>query len=168
MSGILCGVFCLRGWHGVWFVALQDLTLVCSNVCCPLSLVFGLFVWSRRRRSLFLSLSLRRWGNPNPLRGVWGSPCVLSFLDAVYVFNPYVFLFTYTKASPRTCFFFFLFFVAVARFLVVVVLGLWWLLSASPSRWFCCVACMQTRLTKKGWPTRRRPNYDCNHSFVLG
>ena len=141
MLGILCGVFCLRGWHGVWFVALQDLTLVWSNVCCPLSLVFGLCVWSRRRRSLFLSLSLRRWGNPNPLRGVWGSPCVLSFLDAVYVFNPYVFPFTYTKASPRTCFFF-PFLVAAARFLVVVVLGLWWLLSASPSRWFCCVACM--------------------------
>ena len=73
---MLFGFFSLWGWHGVWFVALQDLTLVCPNVCCPLFLVSWLFVWFRRRRSFFLSLSLRRWGNPNPRFRGFGAPLV--------------------------------------------------------------------------------------------
>ena len=49
----------------------------CLVVVCVLLL---LFVWlvSSTPCSLFFSLSLRRWGNPNLLRGVWGSPCVSS------------------------------------------------------------------------------------------
>ena len=58
--------------------------------------------------SLFLSLclSLRRWGNPNPI-GVWVSPCVLCILAADFVSNPYSVLINFPKASPRACFFFF-------------------------------------------------------------
>ena len=77
MLGILFGVFfSLWGWNGVWFVALQDLTPVCPDVCCPLSLsfVFGIFVGA----VFSLSLFLRCWGNPNPFSGVWDSPCVSS------------------------------------------------------------------------------------------
>ena len=110
-SGMDVWIFCWFSW---------SLGLDFCLVWCPLGpdpcqpkclfvLSLSLVVWCVRRRR-FLSFSLRRWGNPNPLRGVWGSPCVLSFLDAVYVFNPYVFPFTYIKASPRTCFFFFVFF----------------------------------------------------------
>ena len=42
--------------------------------------LFFSFVWlvSSPPCSLFFSLPLRRWGNPNPLRGVWGSLCVSS------------------------------------------------------------------------------------------
>ena len=41
------------------------------------SLIFS-FVWLVSSTPCFLFSSLRRLGNPNPLRGVWGSPCVSS------------------------------------------------------------------------------------------
>ena len=60
-------------------VPFKTCPLVRFGVCCPL-LFLWLFGWFRRRRSLSLSLSffLRRWGNPNPVSGVWDSPCVSS------------------------------------------------------------------------------------------
>ena len=69
---------------------------------------------------LFSSLSLRRWGNPNPLRGVWGSPCGLFFLYTLPDLDPYFVLDTYTTATPSTCFFFS---VVVVRFPSWVFLG---------------------------------------------
>ena len=49
-------------------------------------------------------LSLRRWGNPN----LFGLGYLLCFFDlhALSDIDPYIFPYTYTKASPRTCFFF--------------------------------------------------------------
>ena len=69
---------------------------------CPSSLLPG---WFRRRR-IALFLSLRRWGTPN-LFGL-GFPLCFFNLDTLSALDPYVFLVTYTKASPRTCLFFFL------------------------------------------------------------
>ena len=76
--------------NGVWFVALQDLTPVCPDVCCPLSLSLSLFFFLSlslslslfcvryfRRRRFSLCLSHRCWGNPNPSWG-WDSPFVSS------------------------------------------------------------------------------------------
>ena len=67
--------------------------MVCSSTPCVLF--------------LSLSLSLRRWGNPNPLRVVWGSPCVLFVQYTLSDLDPYFLLDTYPKALPRTCFFLF-------------------------------------------------------------
>ena len=53
-----------------------------------------------------VSLSLRCWGNPN-LFGL-GFPLCFFDLHALSDIDPYIFPYTYTKASPRTCFFFFL------------------------------------------------------------
>ena len=66
--------------------------MVCSSTPCVLVLV------------LSLSLSLRRWGTPN-LFGL-GFPLCFFNLDTLSALDPYVFLFTYTQALPRTCFFF--------------------------------------------------------------
>ena len=109
--------FCLWGWNAVRFCALQDLTLACYNGCCPLSL--SLAVSCVRRRCFFLSLSLRRWGNPNPFWGL-GFPLCLFILDADSDFDPYFLLLTYTKATPSPCFFFFFFASASFVFLVWV------------------------------------------------
>ena len=83
---------------------------MCSSLFC---------VWFVSSPPVFLlfSLSLRRWGNPNPLWGVWGSPCVLFLPHTLSFHDPYFKVRTYTKASPRSCLFFFPFVVVVvARF----------------------------------------------------
>ena len=73
--------------------------MVCSSTPCVLVLVLSLSL------SFSLSLSLRRWGTPN-LFGL-GFPLCFFNLDTLSALDPYVFLFTYTQALPRTCFFFF-------------------------------------------------------------
>ena len=78
------------GWNGVWFVALQDLTPVSHDVCCPL-FFFWLFGWFRRRRVLSSFLFLSGAGEPQTF-SVWVSPCVLFFLHADSIFNPYALL----------------------------------------------------------------------------
>ena len=48
-----------------------------------------------------LSLSLTRWGNPNP-----GFPLCLFIMNAHYDLDPYSVPLTFIQATPRTCFFF--------------------------------------------------------------
>ena len=70
---------------------------------------------------LFLSLSLRRWGNPSP---VWVFPCVLFLLmDADYVFDPDSVILTFTKVVPSPCFFFLVFFFFSSSLAGMVVVG---------------------------------------------
>ena len=83
--------FSLWGWHGVWFVALQDLTPVCHNVCCPLFLFLWLFGWFRRRHVLSSFLFFSGAGETQTFL-VWVSPCVLFLVHADSIFNPYVLL----------------------------------------------------------------------------
>ena len=52
-----------------------------------------------------VSLSLRRWGNQNFFG--FGFPLCFFDLHALSDIDLYIFPYTYTKASPRTCFFFF-------------------------------------------------------------
>ena len=65
---VSCVGFMVFGLRCVWFGALQDLPRVCFAVCVPslFFFCFGLFA-----DDVFpsFSLSLRRWGNPNP---IWG------------------------------------------------------------------------------------------------
>ena len=73
-----------------------------ASIC--LSSSFSCMVCSSTPCVLSLSLSLRRWGTPN-LFGL-GFPLCFFNLDTLSALDPYVFLFTYTQALPRTCFFF--------------------------------------------------------------
>ena len=81
---------------------------------------------------LLSSLSLRRWGNPNPLWGVWVSPCVSSSRTRSPTSTR-----TLTSAPtpwprPALAFFFFSFSPSSSLvFLVLVFLGL---------SWWCCVS----------------------------
>ena len=81
-------------------------------MCPSSSLLYG---WFRRRR-VSSSLSLRRWGNPNPLRGVWGSPCVSASWprSSSWIRTPCSA--STPRLRPRTCVFFF-FRVVVVRWL---------------------------------------------------
>ena len=95
--------------------------------CSSTPFLFFLFLF------LSLSLYLRCWGTTNPCR-----VCVSPSVSSSWTRTPTSTRTSSSSPSPRLrpapVFFF-----AVARFLVVVVLGLWWLFSASPSRWFWCV-----------------------------
>ena len=103
--------------------------------------LYGLFVDAVCSLFFFLSLSLRRWGNPNPLRVVWGSPCVLFVQYTLSDLDPYFLLDTYPKALPRTCFFFFVLSSSlVCRLGVFLVscLGFGWFLGGG--FWSVCVS----------------------------
>ena len=67
--------FCLWGWSLVWFLSPSSPDPCLVSVCVP----FFSCVWFVSSPPCFLlsSLSLRRWGNPNPLRG-FGVPLVFS------------------------------------------------------------------------------------------
>ena len=122
------------------------------------------------------SLSLRRWGNPNPPKGVWGSPCVSSSCSRTPPSTRTSLSTPTPRPSPAPAFvFFFCFsFVAVARFPVRVV-----------SR-FCpggvgfpggflgsCLGRLSmldyARLGReRGWPIRRRPRLLSQSLFFGG
>ena len=74
MLGILFGFSSLWGWNSVWFAALQDLTPVSHDVCCPLFFFLWFFGWFRRRRFSLFSFS-QALGKPKPHFG-FGVPLV--------------------------------------------------------------------------------------------
>ena len=93
--------------------------------------LYGLFVDAV---SLSVSLSLRRWGNPN-LFGL-GFPLCFFDLDALSDIDPYIFPYSYTKVPPPHLFFVFLAVVRAGSFLRfwfsggvavrVLFSGVWW------------------------------------------
>ena len=106
--------------------------------------------------SLSLSLSLSGAGETQTPFGVWVSPCVLFFLDADFVDNPYIELSTFPKASPPHLPFFFLLCVVVVRGYVgwycggrlrscsgFLFFGLWWVVVVSCALLAACNVCSQ-------------------------
>ena len=153
--------FCLvsLGWmfgYSVWFS--WSLGLEFCLVWCPLGpdpvsqdvCLSSLFLWlfGLFADDVFfsLSLSLRRWGNPNPF-GVWVSPCVLFFVHADFFINPYFLLDIYPRSPARLVFFF-----RRSRWVVVGIIGY------RPLSLLVGINCMQIAVTQRGWPTRRRPH----------
>ena len=102
---ILYGSFSLWGWNVVWFVALQDLTPVSHDVCCPLILflcLFGMFA----ETVFFLSFSFSQaLGKPKPLFGGLGFPLRFFIVAEHDDFNPYSLLLIFTKVPAPPCFF---------------------------------------------------------------
>ena len=130
-----CWVFCVVFFvSGVGllsgFFALKDLTLVCPDVCGPLSLSLCLVCSSATFFSLSFSLSLSQaLGKPKPRVG-FGIPLVTLLPGRGLRLRPVPLHFSFTKASPRTCVFFCFFFFrrSVAgsvffSFLVLVLVG---------------------------------------------
>ena len=121
--------FCLWGWYIVWLLCPSSPDPYLVFVCVPLLCFVWLF--SSTPCFLFSSLSLRRWGNPNPLLGVWGSPCVSSS----WTRSPTLIRTSPPSPTPRSPPAPFFFFVVVARFPAWVFSGflpLWWSVS-----WLC-------------------------------
>ena len=118
MAFLVSGVGIMFG-----FVPFRTCPLLAQLFVCPLSF-FVCLVWLPTTFSLFLSLSGA--GETQTPFGVWVSPCVLFFLDADFVDNPYIELSTFPKASPPHLPFFFFFFFRRRRSRVC-----WWLV------WLC-------------------------------
>ena len=100
---------------------------VFGSCMCPSSFFFVWLVLSTPCFLLFFFF-LRRWGNPNPLRGVWGSPCVSSSRPSTTTsirsssFSP-------SPRFPPRLVFFFLVGVRVGVSLVffsLLCLSVWW------------------------------------------
>ena len=131
MLGILFGFFSLWGWNVVWFVALQDLTPVSHDVCCPLFLFHWLFGMFADAVFFFLAFSFSQaLGKPKPRLG-FGIPLVSlhheralrprSVLRAPHLHSGH---------APHLFFFFVWVVIALGTVVVGCVCGGGWLFSA--------------------------------------
>ena len=160
---------CLGGRSSVKdFLPFKTQPVFCYDACGPLSLSRCLKYVSSPSLSFSFSLSLRRWGNTNPLM-VCVSPCVSSSRPRSPTSTRTSCSAPTSRNHSRTC----LFCPRTSFFSVVVVVGFLFMFAfffLSLIFFFSlslvghlCRACVP--LLDRGWPMRRPPpcgNYDCD------